>query len=225
MGDIPSKGRMVSTIILFPKTGGEPIKADETFKIEIQTANLVAGVFTNPETTYYSAPQQLKDGKIIGHVHVTVQSLGDNLNPNKPLDTTQFVFFKGINDNGDGKGRLSATVDKGLPAGFYRVCTLGSSSNHQGFILPVAQRGSADDCTKFEVSDKGKSKDDNQSQESNEDKGKDKDDDDDNDNDDDDDEDEDIEGDDDEDDNKDKIKRGIRSANLRRGWRLEDFIS
>ncbi len=65
------------------------------------------------------------------------------------------LFFKGINDAGNGKGLLQATVAGGLPAGNYRVCTLTSSSNHQPVIMPVAQRGSQDDCQKFVVSGNG----------------------------------------------------------------------
>lgn len=50
-----------------------------------------------------------------------------------------FVFFKGVNDQVDGKGGLSATVTGGLPEGMYRVCTMASGSNHQPVLMPVAQ--------------------------------------------------------------------------------------
>ncbi|OBT50534.1 hypothetical protein VE04_09546 [Pseudogymnoascus sp. 24MN13] len=152
MGDIPSKSNMVSSIITFPTQGGADVQADTTFDIKVQMANFVAGTFTNADNTYYSAPQQLQGGKVVGHTHVTVQDLGNTLNPTTPLDATQFAFFKGINDAGDGKGGLSATVTGGLPAGNYRVCTMASSSNHQLVLMPVAQRGASDDCTKFTVS-------------------------------------------------------------------------
>lgn len=80
---------------------------------------------------------------------MTVQDLGRSLTPKKLLDLRKFVSFKGINDAGDGKGGLSVTVTGGLPAGNYRVCTLGSSSNHQPVLMPVAQRGAQDDYQKF----------------------------------------------------------------------------
>jgi transcription initiation factor TFIID subunit 15 len=67
------------------------------------------------------------------------------------LDATTFAFFKGINNAGDGNGLLSATVPGGLAAGNYRVCTMGSSSNHQPVLMPVAQRGAQDDCQKFTI--------------------------------------------------------------------------
>jgi len=151
MGDIPAKSLMISSIITYPLPGSATIESDTTFNISVQTINLVAGSFTNADATYYAAPQALSGGKVIGHTHVTVQDMGKNLNPTTPLDATQFAFFKGINDPGNGQGLLQATVTGGLPAGNYRVCTLTSSSNHQPVIMPVAQRGSQDDCTKFTV--------------------------------------------------------------------------
>jgi hypothetical protein len=155
MGDIPAKTNMVSSIIIFPPTGGQAIASDTTFNITVQTANIAAGSFTNADATYYAAPQFLSGGIIVGHTHVTVQDLGSSLNPTGALDATQFAFFKGINDAGNGKGLLSATVIGGLPAGNYRVCTMASASNHQPVLMPVAQRGTADDCTKFVVSGSG----------------------------------------------------------------------
>jgi len=151
MGDIPSKANMVSAIITFPPAQGAGPAADTTFNITVQMQNLVAGSFTNADTTYYAAPQALSGGKVVGHTHVTVQDLGKTMNPTTPLDPTQFAFFKGINDAGDGKGLLSAVVTGGLPAGNYRVCTMTAASNHQPVLMPVAQRGTPDDCTKFTV--------------------------------------------------------------------------
>ena len=155
MGDIPAKTNMVSSIITYPTTGGQAIASDTTFNITVQTANIAAGSFTNADSTYYAAPQFLENGIIVGHTHVTVQDLGSSLNPTGALDATQFAFFKGINDAGNGKGLLTATVTGGLPAGNYRVCTMASASNHQPVLMPVAQRGTSDDCTKFVVSGSG----------------------------------------------------------------------
>ena len=155
MGDIPAKTSMVSSVITFPTTGGHAIASDTTFNISIQTSNLVAGSFTNADATYYAAPQFLQGGQVVGHTHVTVQDLGSSLNPTTALDPTQFAFFKGINDAGNGQGLLQAVVTGGLPAGNYRVCTMASASNHQPVLMPVAQRGTADDCTKFTVSGSG----------------------------------------------------------------------
>jgi hypothetical protein len=153
MGDIPSTQNMISSIILNPPNGGN-IAADQTFNIDLQLQGLVAGSFTNAQATYYAAPQALQGGQIVGHTHVTVQAMG-SANPSTPLDPTKFAFFKGINDAGNGKGLLSATVTGGLPAGIYRVCTMASASNHQPVLMPVAQRGAQDDCNKFTVGGAG----------------------------------------------------------------------
>lgn len=155
MGDIPAKTNMVSSVITFPTTGGKAIQADTDFNITVQMSNLVAGSFTNADSTYYAAPQSLSGGKVVGHTHVTVQDMGNDLNPTQPLDPSGFAFFKGINDAGNGQGLLSAAVTGGLPAGNYRVCTMASASNHQPVLMPVAQRGTADDCTKFTVEGNG----------------------------------------------------------------------
>lgn len=150
MGDIPSQGNTVSAIIVSPAPG-ENLAANQDFKVEVQTANLVAGSFTNPQNTYYAAPQKLQGGKIVGHCHITIQSLGNSLNPKTPPDGAKFEFFKGIDDAGNNQGLLTATVTGGLPAGNYRICTMNSASNHQPVLSSIAQRGSQDDCTKVTV--------------------------------------------------------------------------
>ena len=141
MGDIPSSGNMISTIITNPGPG-DTIAANQDFDVNVQIANLVAGSFTNPDSTYYAAPQALQGGKVVGHTHVTIQSLGNNIATTTPPDAGTFAFFKGINDAGNGNGGLSATVTGGLPPGVYRVCTMTSASNHQPVTMPVSQFGS-----------------------------------------------------------------------------------
>lgn len=72
MGDIPSVANMVTTIILSPAPG-EDLEPNKDFEIKLRIGSLVAGSFTNPQVTYYSAPQRLdKSGRIIGHVHVRI---------------------------------------------------------------------------------------------------------------------------------------------------------
>lgn len=95
-------------------------------------------------------PKVCLDGKIVGHTRDGARSrpLTD---AQKAAQPRELAFFKGINDARDGKGGLSATMTGGLPAGNYRVCTLGSSSNHQPVLMPVAQRGAQGDCQKFVV--------------------------------------------------------------------------
>lgn len=72
MGDIPSAANMVTIIILSPAPG-EDLEPNKDFEIRLRIGNLVAGSFTNPQVTYYSAPQRLDNtGRIIGHVHVRI---------------------------------------------------------------------------------------------------------------------------------------------------------
>lgn len=72
MGDIPSAANMVTTIILSPAPG-EDLEPNKDFEIKLRIGSLVAGSFTNPQVSYYSAPQRLDStGRIIGHVHVRI---------------------------------------------------------------------------------------------------------------------------------------------------------
>ncbi|CAK7202509.1 hypothetical protein SEUCBS139899_005232 [Sporothrix eucalyptigena] len=156
MGKIPATTNMVSTVILNPKLN-DNLDADTTFNVTLTVANLNLGVFTNATSTYYSAPQDIEssNGNIIGHTHVTIQNVGSSFQFTTPLDATQFVFFKGIDDAGNGQGTVTTAVTGGLPAGNYRVCSLSSSANHQPVLMPVAQRGAQDDCRYFTVGGSG----------------------------------------------------------------------
>jgi hypothetical protein len=65
---------MVSTIVISPKHNENIPNANQDFKVVVSVNNLATGQFTNPNTTYYSAPQQLNsDGIILGHTHITIQ--------------------------------------------------------------------------------------------------------------------------------------------------------
>jgi hypothetical protein len=150
MGRIPALEKMISSIILYPQPG-DKVPAKKDFNVTIQTQNLRAGFLVNPARVYYTAPQDLdENGMVIGHCHVTIQKL-ESLRATAVPDPTHFAYFKGVDDPGDGKGKLMAEIAGGLPAGAYRVCTMVSARNHQPAVMPVAQRGTVDDCTKFEV--------------------------------------------------------------------------
>jgi hypothetical protein len=148
MGEIPSKKQMVSTVIRFPKNN-EEIKENTPFTIRTKTSGLTTGFFDDPVNQYYIFPQTLDNkGFIQGHSHVTIQKIE---NEDEPPNPEIFAFFKGLNDPADGNGELTAAVDKGLPAGDYRLCTMVSSFAHQPTLMPVAQRGAQDDCVRFKV--------------------------------------------------------------------------
>jgi len=149
MGEIPDVNHMVSTLIRFPKNN-EVIEANKNFTIVTETINLTTGFFDDPLKQYYIFPQTLDgQGFIQGHSHVTVQKLIGNGVP----DPRIFAFFKGLNDKAK-NGLLSTVVNKGLPAGKYRLCTMVSSFAHQPTLMPVAQRGAQDDCVRFTVKNK-----------------------------------------------------------------------
>ncbi|KAK2589848.1 hypothetical protein QQS21_012470 [Conoideocrella luteorostrata] len=149
MGKIPAKKNMISSIIMCPQNGAK-IPAGKEFKLQAKVSNLAAGNFTNPESTYYSAPQDLNsEGKVMGHLHFTIQNTGGDLNPQEPLDPIDIQDFKAVNTAADPAGLLSVSVENGVPAGNYRVCTLIAASNHQPVIMPVARRGAQDDCIRF----------------------------------------------------------------------------
>lgn len=146
---------MISTLISFPLPG-EVFPPMRPFTIKFKASNLVAGSVTNPNSTFLSAPQSLRDGKVVGHFHVVIQSLAgyirsDGQNFTLPPDPTKFVFFHTFFDAGDGKGGFSVDVPEGLPIGSYRVCTMAAASNHQPVLMPIVERGPQDDCQKFYV--------------------------------------------------------------------------
>lgn len=50
---------MMSSIITFPLAGSATIESDTTFNITVQMSNITPGFFSNADSTYFSAPQQL----------------------------------------------------------------------------------------------------------------------------------------------------------------------
>jgi hypothetical protein len=154
MGMIPSVDKMPSSKFAFPKNFGT-IKAGETFTIEMAIRNMETGFFVNAQANYFAAPQTLNGGgQIKGHSHVVIEQL-DSVDQTKPTNPKQFVFFKGLNSRAQ-NGKLTATVDKGLQPGVYRLSSINTSSNHQPAIVPVAQHGSLDDSIYFTVTADGK---------------------------------------------------------------------
>ncbi|KAI8814991.1 hypothetical protein BJ742DRAFT_671051, partial [Cladochytrium replicatum] len=144
-GALPSFDRMTSTIIVNPQQGAT-IFADKENVVQIQNQGIKTGFFINPNTGYYIVPQTLDGaGTIEGHQHITVQHLA---NTNTAPDPRVFAFFKGINDAADGSGRLQAVIPANTlkQAGLTRICSITGSFAHQPVIMPVAQRGSQDDC-------------------------------------------------------------------------------
>jgi len=154
IGMIPSVDNMPSSKFVFPKNFGT-IKAGQTFTVEMAIKNMETGFFVNAQANYFAAPQQLNGkGQIKGHSHVVIEKL-DKLDQTKPTDPRTFAFFKGLNAAAQ-NGKLTATVDKGLEPGVYKLSSINTASNHQPCIAPIAQHGSLDDAIYFTVTADGK---------------------------------------------------------------------
>jgi hypothetical protein len=66
---IPSTDNMPSSKFTNPKNG-DTVKENTAFTISMAVRNLVTGNFVNPDANYFAAPQQLKNGQIVGHRYV-----------------------------------------------------------------------------------------------------------------------------------------------------------
>ncbi len=144
MGVIAPSTNMPSSKFITPNNL-DVIKANTTFEIKMAIRHLEAGHFTNPDSTYYAAPQQLNSkNDIIGHSHFVIESLSC-ITSTDPSDPSKFAFFKGVNTAADDEGNVSVKVTKGLPAGVYKLSSINTSANHVPPLVAVAQHGSLDD--------------------------------------------------------------------------------
>ncbi|KAJ3367607.1 hypothetical protein GGF31_007420 [Allomyces arbusculus] len=150
-GVIPAFDKMVSTIILTPASGAR-IKRGQDINVSVRTQNMQLGFFEDPASRYYLSPQTLNgQGVIEGHQHVALQRLGNGQTPPDPR-SEQLAFFKGL-DQKSNNNVLTVTIPGAnlTQAGTYRLCTITGTRSHQPVIMPVARRGSQDDCIRFEV--------------------------------------------------------------------------
>ncbi|KAJ3088429.1 hypothetical protein HK102_008771, partial [Quaeritorhiza haematococci] len=146
-GQLPSFDKMVSSLITEPQDG-ETLPLNQPFSITVATRNMELGNFDDPQRQYYRTPQTLnQEGIIIGHQHAVMQRL-PSANTQTPLDARDFAFFKGLDFEPDNKNRLTVEVPAGQlkQGGTYRICTITGTRGHQPVIMPVTDRGGADDC-------------------------------------------------------------------------------
>ncbi len=146
LGALPDVNNMISTIITLP-FNGEIIPFGTNFTVIVVSSNIDFGFFDDPQTQYYITPQTLNEnGLIKGHTHITVEKITDRF---QPLDARFPVFFRGLNGPSE-DGSLSVIVDgsafEETGRGNYRICTITASSSHAPVLMPVARRGSQDDC-------------------------------------------------------------------------------
>lgn len=152
MGNLPSQDKMPSSKFVFPKNN-DVILSNTAFTVQMKVKNIQLGNFVNAQANYYSAPQFLNDqGFIFGHSHVTIDFVS-SVTDTEPTTPTSFAYFKGINTPADGNNIATADIDKGLPAGTYRMASINAAANHQPVLAPVAQHGSLDDMVYFTVTD------------------------------------------------------------------------
>jgi hypothetical protein len=145
MGDIASTDNMPSCKYVSPKNL-DTLKSNTSFTMTLAVKNIQLGVFTNPETNYYAAPQQInKQGNIIGHTHLLIEQV-DSLTSTTPTTPTKFAFFKGIDGPAGTDGTVSADVTTGLPPGVYRFGTITTTANHVPVLAAVAQHGTFEDA-------------------------------------------------------------------------------
>jgi hypothetical protein len=144
MGVIAPSTNMPSSKFVTPQNL-DAVQANTTFEIKMAIKHLEAGQFTNPDTTYYGAPQQLNAGNdIIGHTHFVIEPLS-SITSTDPSDPTNFAFFVGVNTAADDQGNVAVNVTNGLPAGVYKLSSINTSANHAPVLVAVAQHGSLDD--------------------------------------------------------------------------------
>jgi len=149
MGVIPSRDNIPSAKFIFPPNF-EALAKNKTFTVKVAINNLETGWFTNPFTTFLSAPLEVNaDGNIMGHSHVVIEKL-TGFGQTTPTDPTKFVFFKGIDDVAV-NGVLSTNVTGGLAAGYYRIAVINLGANHQPIAAPISQRGAMSDMVYFSV--------------------------------------------------------------------------
>lgn len=129
IGIIPSVDNIPSAKFIFPPNFAALAK-NRMFTIQVAINHLETGWFTNPDTTFLSAPLVVNaDGDVMGHSHVVIELL-TGFGQTTPTDPKQFVFFKGLNLPAV-DGVLSTNVTGGLPAGYYRIAVIHSGANHQ----------------------------------------------------------------------------------------------
>ena len=150
MGVIAPTTNMPSSKFVSPKNL-DTIRANTTFAVIMAVKHLATGFFTNPESTYYSAPQQLNsDNDTIGHTHFVIEQLSSIIST-VPTDPSTFAFFSAVNNPADVQGNVYINVTGGLPPGVYKLSSINTSANHVPVLVAVAQHGSLDDAVYVSV--------------------------------------------------------------------------
>jgi hypothetical protein len=155
-GLIPDVNNMISTMITQPQTGAT-VDASQGFQVVFSVNNLMAGVSVNLQNQFLLSPQTLAgNGLIEGFEQLTIQPLA-SVNRAPAAATTS--FFQTLTQASDGNGRTTYTVN--VPAGqiqttgLHRICTMAANAGGAPVVMPVAQRGSQDDCIRVNITNGG----------------------------------------------------------------------
>ncbi|ORZ33059.1 hypothetical protein BCR44DRAFT_41690 [Catenaria anguillulae PL171] len=143
---------MVSTLIVQPENGAT-IQRGATVPFACTTSNMETGFFDDPQRLYYATPQTLNaEGVIQGHQHISIQRIASTTTAPDPRSES-LSFFVGLNTKADAQGVHTATIPATTftQPGVYRICTITGTRGHQPVIMPVARRGSQDDCIRVTV--------------------------------------------------------------------------
>lgn len=92
MGDLVPFANLPASKFTNPKNM-DTIAANQAFTITMAVKNIQMGNFVNPATNYYSAPQQIQNGQVVGHSHFVIEKI-DSLTSTQVTDPTTFAFFK-----------------------------------------------------------------------------------------------------------------------------------
>ncbi len=137
MGVIPSIDKMPSALI---KSPANRARLTGAFKITVETKNFNPfQQVANPIQGYLSQPQSLGlNGLINGAIQVVIQHIPD---PSKAPPAESISFFQIMSTN-----EVIVPANSIPTKGLHRICTMLGAQSLQPVVMPVAKRGSQDDC-------------------------------------------------------------------------------
>ena len=130
-GLLPPNNKMPSTVITEPASNSQ-LNSNNGFRVRFSTVNFAP---SGDRREYLSLPQTLnRDQLVEGFIQVSVQKLGSRNN----------LFVQRVDGNEVRVPRLRST-------GVHRICTIMCAKSGQAVLMPVAQRGSQDDCIRVNL--------------------------------------------------------------------------
>ena len=150
-GLIPDVKKMVSTFITSPPSGST-VNAAQGFQVKFQTINFNNGFAVDGLNQYLMAPQTLdpQNGFIQGSLQLVAQHLPSR---DQAPSANSMDFFAIVVEPSDGKKdfTIDITPNSLKQKGTYRICIMAGAASFQPVVMPVAQRGSQDDCIRVKV--------------------------------------------------------------------------